>query len=375
MKKAVIIIPTYNEKENIPRLIPQILQSVSTVENWTVDILVVDDSSPDGTKEIVRELAEKNKHIHLLVNAQKQGLGSAYLKGMREAIDTYGADVVFEMDADFQHDPAVLPLFFHSLDDGADMVIGSRYIPGGSIPSHWGLYRKMLSVVGNLVNSVVLFDFRVHDWTTGYRAITKKTFLAIEAQMQGEVFTGYTFQIGFLHKTLRAGYTVREVPLRFGERTRGSSKLGNDYIKNALWYIFSQRFAEIIESRIFKFIVVGGIGFVINAVALVLLSSKFSFEPGNASAIGAEIAIVSNFVLNNLWTFSERRAKGLFTVLVKFVQFNIASIGAVLIQKVVVSLGTGYFGGGTKFIWFILAVAIGMFLNFFMYSKVIWRKK
>lgn len=374
--KAVIIVPTYNEKENIAKLIPVLLSEFENVSQWDMHVLVVDDSSPDGTADVVKSIAAKNDHVHLFINKKKNGLGAAYLVGMHEAFEKIDAEVAFEMDADFSHDPKKIPEFMNAIDAGADMVVGSRYIKGGSIPKDWGIDRKFLSVVGNWVNKLILFDFSVNDWTTGYRAIRKSVFEAVSSEMEASRFAGYTFQIGFLHKALRKGFKVKEVPIQFIDRTIGESKLGTDYIKNALMYLLVARYHEIVESHIFKFAVVGGTGFVINASILAVLSSqKFGVEPGNASAIGAEVAIVSNFILNNFWTFSERQVKEIGAILKKFVQFNIASLGAVLIQKVVVGFGTAYTSDSLKFVWFVVAVAIGMVLNYIIYSKVIWKKK
>lgn len=375
-KKAIIIIPTYNERENIAKLIPVLLEIFTTIKQWQMEILVVDDSSPDGTADVVAAIAKKDPQVHLFVNTVKAGLGHAYLVGMHEAVTHYQADVVFEMDADFSHDPSKIPAFLDAIDQGADMVVGSRYIPGGSIPQDWGWNRKFLSVVGNWVNKIILFDFSVNDWTTGYRAIKKEVFLAVSPEMGDERFAGYTFQIGFLHKALRKKFRIKEVPIQFTDRVVGESKLGTDYIVNALMYLLTERAKEILASHLFKFAVVGGIGFVINLVALAVLSAPaVGIEAGNASAIGAEIAIVSNFLFNNFWTFSERKVSTIGAILKKFVQFNIASLGAVIIQKVVVGLGTQYTSASYKFLWFVLAVGIGMVLNYIIYSKVIWKKK
>ncbi len=375
-QSAVIIIPTYNESENIAKLVPVLMGVFQKISNWDMHILVVDDSSPDGTSDVVKEMMKSNEKLHLFINKKKAGLGAAYLVGMHEAFEHLGAQVAFEMDADFSHDPEKIPEFLKSIDAGADMVVGSRYIKGGSIPADWGVERKFLSVVGNWVNKLILFDFTINDWTTGYRAIRKEVFEAVGSEMEASRFAGYTFQIGFLHKALRKGFVIREVPIRFIDRTVGESKLGTDYIKNALMYLLIARYKEILASHLFKFAVVGGIGFVINAVLLaVLSSSKFGIEPGNASAIGAEVAIVSNFLFNNFWTFSERQVSGMGAILKKFVQFNIASLGAVVIQKVVVGLGTSYTSDSLKYVWFVLAVGIGMVLNYVIYSKVIWKKK
>ncbi len=375
MKKAVLVIPTYNERENIARLIPILLDVFKRVPEWDIHILVVDDTSPDKTAEVVKDIAKKHAQVHLLLNPKKVGLGHAYRVGLIEAFDSLHADVAFEMDADFQHDPEKIPEFLEAIDKGADLVVGSRYIKGGSIPTHWKFQRKFLSVVGNWINMIVFTNFSIHDWTGGFRAIRKSVFEAVRNDIGDERLSGYTFQIGFLHKVLRKGFKIVEVPFHFQDRTSGESKLGPDYIKNALSYILTARFHEIVTSHIFKFAVVGGIGFVINAVALEIFSTKFGIEAGNASAMGAEIAIVSNFILNNFWTFSERQVNTAWGLIKKFVQFNIASVGAVIIQKVVVSLGTTYTSDSLKFLWFVVAVAIGMVLNYVIYSKVIWKKK
>src|SRR5690606_30901308 len=137
---------------------------------WDMHILVVDDTSPDKTYEVVEQLTKKHTQVHLLLNKQKSGLGGAYLKGMDHAFHQLKADAVFEFDADLSHDPEKLPAMLAQLDNGYDMVLGSRYIPGGGIPSDWGLHRKFLSVVGNIIIMTVLTDFRIRDWTTGYRA-------------------------------------------------------------------------------------------------------------------------------------------------------------------------------------------------------------
>jgi dolichol-phosphate mannosyltransferase len=393
-KRAIIIVPTYNEKENIRKLIPALEEVFEGIKNWEMHVLVVDDSSPDGTSDEVRTLAKKHQNVHLLVNPKKAGLGSAYLKGMAEAFGKLEADLIFEFDADFSHDPKRIPDFLKKIDEGYDFAIGSRYISGGSIPDDWGWYRKFLSVVGNIVIMVVLTDFRIHDWTSGYRAITKKVYDAVKDEMSAEQFFGYTFQVGFLHKTVRKGFKVGEVPFHFVDRKIGNSKLGTEYIKNTLLYILSIRIKEIVASRIFKFGMVGGLGFVINTLGLFLFSRLDAVKAlaeslqgatglsiintaGTASALGAECAIISNFIWNNLWTFSDRKTTSAIGTIWKLLQFNISSFGAVILQFLIVGAGTHFTGSGTisKLFWLVLATAIGMVLNFIIYSKIIWKKK
>lgn len=395
MPKAVILIPTYNEAENIERTLIALDAVLGKVEkSWTVEVLVIDDSSPDGTGGIVQKLAKTKKYLHLLTNPKKSGLGGAYLKGMEKAFEQMDADVIFEFDADLSHDPTRIPAFLKKIDQGSDLVLGSRYIKGGSIPSDWSLHRKFLSVFGNLFIMLVLTDFRIRDWTTGYRAIRKSVYEAVKKEMTSDRFTGYTFQIGFLHKAVRKGFKVAEVPINFIDRTHGHSKLGSEYIKNTLLYILKVRIREIYYHRVFRFALVGTIGAMIQLFSLHFyrylvpvnhLSWLTAYQ--EAVLLSIETAIVANFILSNLWTFSDRRLAA-WKVPFKFVQFNLAAFGSILIQFIISSLGERYIGlfklfnipftpfeVDTGMLYAVAGILIGMFWNFFAYSKIIWRKK
>ncbi len=393
MKKAFVIIPTYNERENIGNVFPLLLEVFQQIKNWEMNILVVDDSSPDKTADEVRLFAQKNKHIHLLVNKHKAGLGSAYLKGMAKAFGELDADVVFEFDADLSHDPTKIPIFLQKIEAGYDMVLGSRYIPGGGIPDNWAFNRKFLSVVGNLIIMGILTNFSIHDWTGGYRAITKKVYQAVEPEMHDEKFTGYTFQIAFLHKTVKKGFKVIEVPFKFIDRTLGESKLPKEYITNNLKYLLKVRLKEIVENRIFKFVVVGGFGAVVQLITLQIFRAVIPpfewlfFSALNVSNfLAIEVSVVSNFVLNNLWTFADRTIKS-GEIRGKFIRFNLASGGSIILQFFTVRICEALFGifpvttvpgihylvdSGT--IYVMIGIILGMFWNFFAYTRLIWRE-
>ena len=403
---AVILVPTYNERNNIGRLVELVDRVLVKIKNWKVDLLVIDDSSPDGTADVVRDLQKKYSFVKLVVNKQKSGLGGAYLRGMDEAFNKMGADAVFEMDADLSHDPKKIPAFLAALDGGADMVLGSRYQSGGSIPSNWGLHRKFLSVIGNLVISTIFFNWKLRDWTTGYRAIRRSIYEAIHSEMQSERFTGYTFQIGFLHKAIQNGFTVKEVPFNFVDRTEGESKLGPEYIINTLRYIIKARIQEIFASRIFKFLAVGTIGFVVNFAFFTLFKSvrlwsavispalgpemrnslsAATSDAGLAVILGAEMAIISNYLINNVWTFSDRKITGLGKHLSKFAQFNLGSVGSIVIQYITMQAALRFIGLFTIIriagiaiesdnLYLVIGVLLGMIWNFSIYSLVIWRK-
>jgi len=385
MRTAVIIIPTYNERENIAQVIPILLDVFKKIRNWKMSILVVDDTSPDKTYEVVEALASKHPQVHLLLNKQKAGLGGAYLKGMAYAFGTLQADVVFEFDADLSHDPSKIPQFIDRIEAGYDLVLGSRYIKGGGIPENWGLHRKFLSIFGNIVIMAVLTDFRIRDWTTGYRAITRAVYEAVLPGLNSERFSGYTFQIGFLHQAVRKGFDVIEIPFVFVDRTIGQSKLGTEYIKNTLLYIFKVRAQEILTHRLFKFIVVGGTGALVQLVSLQLWRQLFPYQLAFFLAI--ESAVVSNFILNNIWTFADRKL-ALSELPAKFFQFNLASGGSIVIQQLIALVGQSTIGLvdiitlpiigimiDTGMLFALVGILIGMFWNFFAYNAFIWKPK
>jgi dolichol-phosphate mannosyltransferase len=372
--KVVIIIPTYNEKGNIERIVPILEEEVfPQIKNHEMMILVADDKSPDGTADEVKELMKKWGNIEL-ISGEKQGLGAAYMRAMAYAIEKMGADVMFEMDADLSHDPSKVPDFLKKIDEGADFVIGTRYSGGGSIPKNWGLIRKIYSIFGNILIRSILMRFSIHDWTGGYRAIKKEVFLK-ESNKIKEV-RNYTFQISFLHHAVQDGYKVAEVPINFTDRTMGNSKLAaKSYIVDVLKYCFVARFKELVYGPFGKFLVVGGTGFLIQAVILRVLVENFAVIPAVASLIGAVAAIFSNFNLNNIWTFKSEKVHGL-KYLWKLLNFYATSaVGVIIIQTGIIFLGDHFIGRKYYFLYFIVGTAILMFYNFTMYRFVIWRKK
>jgi len=382
LTRVVIVSPTYNEKGNIARLAKVLFEEIfpKLEKEYDCHVLIVDDSSPDGTGQEVLRLSKIYKSLHLMTNKKKLGLGNAYTKGMTYAIDELEADIVFSFDADFQHDPTRIPLMLNKLNQGNDIVLGARYIPGGSIPDTWGFHRKFLSIVGNFTIRVVITNFSIHDWTTGYRAIRRKVVRAVLPEMNSDTFMGYTFQIGLLHKAVRKGFKVSEVPLKFVDRTYGKSKLGAEYVKNTLLYIFKVRFNEIINSRVFKFGVVGGIGSLIQMIAFSIL--PFSYHL--AVAISIEMAIISNFILNNIWTFTDKKLSA-STIPTKFLKFNLASFGSILIQFMSATLGKAVFGLApigkffglslnTGHIYLAIGIGLGMVWNYIAYNRLIWNR-
>ncbi|MDO8503312.1 MAG: polyprenol monophosphomannose synthase [bacterium] len=240
---AVVVIPTFNERGNISHLIPQLEKIMEQVKGWKVEVLVVDDNSPDRTGDVVRGLARRSTNIHLLLRERKEGLGAAYLAGMEMAFEKMGADVVLMMDADLSHSPKYLPDFLRKIGNGADFVIGSRYIEGGSIPKDWPVHRKFLSVFGNIMVALFLGKGGFSDWTSGYRAIKKEVYKKVRPMIIEDraEFKGYTFNISFAYHTISAGFRVAEIPIKFSDRKMGKSKLGLEYLFHTPVFLFRTR--------------------------------------------------------------------------------------------------------------------------------------
>jgi dolichol-phosphate mannosyltransferase len=222
--RVLVMLPTYNEIENIQDVLERARAAMPDA-----DILVIDDGSPDGTADQAEKLGEVLGGVDVLRRAQKSGLGSAYRAGFRVGL-ARGYDVMIEMDADLSHDPAVLPELVAAVEHGADLAIGSRYVPGGRIPA-WSWHRKMLSRWGNRYAAGVL-GLAVNDATAGYRAYTATALKTIDlTRVRAE---GYGFQIEMTYRLVRRGGRVVEVPISFVDRVRGTSKMSGRIVVEAL---------------------------------------------------------------------------------------------------------------------------------------------
>lgn len=373
--KVVIILPTYDEKENVKKLIPYLEKEIfPTITNHKMSILVADDNSPDGTGSAVKELMKKWDNIEMS-SGERHGLGAAYIRGMTYAIEKMDADVMFEMDADGQHDPTKIAAFLKKIDEGYDMVVGTRYSGGGSIPENWPPQRKAFSIVANIFVKTVFMKFSIHDWTGGFRALKKAVFLKEREKLVN--YNGYIFQISFLHKAVRDGFKIGEVPFHFSDRTLGRSKIAPlGYIFDVLKYVITARIIEILSGPFGKFLVVGGLGFVIQASLLRFLVEGAHWSPTPANLVGAVFAIFSNFNLNNLWTFKANRVKSVSSYFLKLLQFYMTSaFGVIVIQTGTIFIGDTFLGRKYYFLYFLLGTFFILIWNYFIYSKLIWRKK
>jgi dolichol-phosphate mannosyltransferase len=217
---AWLVMPTFNEAENIEAVVSAALAQLEVCAPGGHRVLVVDDSSPDGTGELADGLAARNPAVEVLHRTRREGLGPAYLAGFHRALDG-GASHVFQMDADFSHDPADLGRLLGAVTDGADLALGSRYVPGGGV-ADWGVLRQIVSRAGCTYARGVL-GLGVHDLTGGFKCFRREVLEAI--QLETVRSHGYCFQIEMTQRALRRGFSVREVPIVFRERRRGHSKM------------------------------------------------------------------------------------------------------------------------------------------------------
>ena len=230
-ERALVIVPTYNERENIARLIETALSQDARLE-----ILVVDDGSPDGTGEIVDGIASNNQRVHLLRRPKKLGLGTAYLAGFKWALE-HRYDCVFEMDADFSHDPAHLPQFLRAIET-ADLILGSRYREGKVTIVNWPIARLLLSYFANVYARGVT-GLPVWDATGGFKCFRRSVLQSID--LEKVLSNGYAFQIEMSYRAWKQGFRIREIPIVFHDRTEGHSKMSKAIIREAIWLVWQLR--------------------------------------------------------------------------------------------------------------------------------------
>jgi len=371
MDKVVIVMPSYNEAENIGRMIDELVdKEFPKIGNAEMHLLVVDDNSPDGTGNVVKRAMKTRQNLHLLTG-MKKGLGWAYIRGMKYALAKLKADAVMEMDADFQHPPRFVKPMVEAYLAGADYVIGSRYIPGGSVPKEWAMSRKAISYFGNLFIRLVLLKPRLHDLTTGFRLTKVKGVLdkiELDNLMEKERFA---YKVDLLYQSIKNAKKTVEVPLEFAPRTQEKSKF------NPKEMIATFKVAIILgirdKKRFIKFGVVGFAGFIVNFTFIRVFRS-LGLQEVLVWLFATELAIINNYTINNIWTFKEAKIAGFKNTVVKFLQFNLTSAGALAIQSFFGPLGVKLVG--ERFDWLVLATVIVFLVlpyNYLMYNAVIWK--
>ena len=235
MQRALIIIPTYNELENIQSIIPEVLS-----QDPRIEVLVVDDNSPDGTADAVKGMMKEGPRIHLLERERKMGLGTAYVAGFKYAIEN-NYDFVFEMDADFSHDPGALPGFLEAIEE-YDLVLGSRYIQGVNV-INWPMKRLLLSYFANQYTRIVT-GLPVRDATGGFKCLRVEVLKAIDLDQVRS--NGYSFQIEMSFKAWKKGFRIHEIPIIFMDRRVGISKMSKKIVREAVTMVWRLRFQSIL---------------------------------------------------------------------------------------------------------------------------------
>lgn len=371
--KIAHVIPTFNEKDNIGNMIKVIFEIAKNRSDWKTSVVVVDDHSPDNTADVVRSYQKKNKNIHLILK-KKEGLGRALIMGYEFAVRKLKADVVIPNDADFQWNPADYPKLIKKIEEGFDVVVASRHVPGGKVVG-WNWFRKINHDISNSLLAWFLAGVHeVKDHAGNFKAIRVKNHLEKVPLMKMKN-SGFSFQLHILYELSKTAAKYTEVPVTFKERKLGKSKIGFNryYIRDIFEYIKSSLLIRYDRSqRFFKYGIVGVLGLIIQTLISRILIG-FNLGPSVSVSIGAQAAIISNFLMNNYWTFDSHAIYGM-DLIVKFLQFNTAAFGAVVIQGLVVFIGTSLFG---KEAWFFSMLFAIFFLvipySYFIYNRLIWK--
>ncbi len=380
--KVINIIPTYNEKENIGLMLEALEEITRENPKYEFQTLVVDDNSPDGTADVVKKFAQNHPSVKL-ITGPKKGLGHALIRGYQYAMKEMTADVIIPDDCDFSFDPKRIPDLLKKIDEGYDVVVASRHVGKGATKG-WSLFRKLNHWVSNVFFATYVAGIKeVKDHNGNFKAIRVAGVLEkvpLDELMEKIKVRGFGFQAYILYALSKHTHKFCEVPVVFKFRIRGETKIGKKYLKSYLRDVFEYMKLAILirldrNQQFFKFAIVGFIGYLVNAFFIWLLP-KFNLPEWLIWFGSTEMAIISNFTWNNLWTFAKKQITGAANILKKFLQFNLTSAGALVIQTVFGTLGTYLFG--TQYRQLLLPVIIVFLVlpyNYFMYTHVIWRIK
>lgn len=371
-EKAIIIIPTYNEEENIANTIQNILVETDSLENYQVEVLVFDSNSQDNTVETVQNLMKHSDRVHFAYEKVKSGLGSAYLQAMHYAIDHLEADIVFEFDADGSHQPCYIAPMLEQLKSN-DVVVGSRYITGGSIPKDWGWDRKILSIAGNWIARLFLTK-KYKDITSGMRA----TRVAILKKVLPNQFLSnhYAYKLHLYWLLYKVKARIVEFPIVFIDREKGESKLPKNSIIDTLRVLFIIRLRQL--KSYLMMCSVGLIGACVQ-ITIYNLFRNWEYSIFSSTQISIAMAIMCNFILNNRITF---KRDSIFqfsklSIINRFSQYILYSIVMIYLQSLWMSYLIEIIGPGRLKENLLMAVGVGLgsIINYLFYTNVIWRNR
>ena len=375
------VIPTYNEASDI---VPLLRRLTGLYRDADAAFLIVDDESPDGTARLVREFIASDDRVRLL-EGPRRGFGQAYVRGMVHALDALGADVVVQMDADFSHDPADAGRLLARLADGgpgaepapagrqrglplqdvgrggADVVIGSRYVAGGSIDPRWHVGRKLLSRWGNRFARWIAGVRGVNDCTAGFKVIRADALRA--AKVEDIRVRGHTFQVVLLHRLIHAGARVVEEPIHFRDREHGRTKLGIGSVLEFFYNIWWLRLTS--HRTLVKYGLAGLAGALVNLGSFQALL-ELGLHKFLASPIAIELSIVSSFLMNNYWTFADRTMPGRKRI--RGLKFNLVALAALALNYATFVALSIPFPQASPVLLQACGIAPAAMLNYFMHS-------
>lgn len=350
--KVSVIVPTYNERDNLEELFERISKALAY---YDYEIIVVDDDSPDKTWEFAQKLAEKYS-VKVIRRTKEKGLSSAVIRGFKEA----SADVFVVMDADLQHPPEVIPRLLEAIENGADIAIASRYVRGGGV-RNWYWYRKLISKGAIMIGRIALPKIRdVKDPVSGFFALRKE--VVENAQLN---------PIGFkilMEILIKGRYQrVEEVPFIFGLRHAGESKLGGKTILNYLKHVYRLMKWEGELDRLVKFTLVGLSGVLVNQGFLWFFVEKLGWDKILANIPAMELAILNNFTWNDLWTFRDLKSRPLYQ---RLLSFHLAALTGAIVQWIIYA--TLIFFGMNYLLANLVGIAVSFIVRFLVNRHVTW---
>jgi len=352
-----VVVPTYNEAENIRQLLAEI-DSVLEQRDESYELLVVDDNSPDGTGDIVKNVAEQEiPQVKLLERDQKQGLGAAYKFALPQA----KGDVIIQMDADFSHRPVDISKLLDGIEEGADVAIGSRYVSKGERNDSW--YRQIFPQLGRLLYRAIL---PIKDPTSGFKAYKKR---ALEKLNWKTLPDSFSFQTASLYQLYQQDLTLQEVAITFSPRRAGEQKYSWRELLTNLKLVSILFFQKYFGLRFFKFCLVGASGVIVNMSLLWALTDKFGIFYLYSSAIAIETAILTNFLLNEHWTWRDRNVG---SKLKRLITYNGVSLGGLTVNMTVLWLLTTLLG-----LYYLVSnlggIASATLFNFLLNDRWTWQ--
>ena len=362
--KICFVLPTYNEEENIGNIIQQILKEEKSQSKHTFIILVVDDNSTDETQTIVQRYISLNSKVHL-VTGQKKGLGDAYKRGFKYALNDLKADLIFQMDSDGQHDTSLIPDFVSYIEEGKDVVIGSRFVEGGKMPD-FSFSRLLMSKVGNLLVRYVGGITQVQDCTSGYRAIRASYLKELDFSYLST--RGYSFQSSLICDLAWRGADISEIPIEFSSRQGGDSKLA---LRDQIEFLLNiPRLGFRNLEDFMKYSLVGVSGVFVNLGLYLFLTRYYEISEVVAPLIAIESALISNFILNNFWTFGKRITHS--RIRVKFIKFHLVSgLSALINYSVFLTLFLVF--GLFDILANLIGIGLAAIVNYLINSNWTWK--